>query len=146
MSRPVILLSGGFDPYHDGHARMFMEAADIGRICVILNSDDWLVKKKGKYFMTLNERADVLSSVRGVEQIWESKTLSDVSEDLVNIRKHIAFKDRELIFAKGGDRTQENTPEIETCKKLGIKVIFGLGGNNNQSSSVLLAKYVEKCV
>jgi len=141
MERPIVLLSGGFDPYHDGHVKMFAKAAEIGDICVILNSDNWLVKKKGKYFMSLMQRADVLSSIRGVESVWHSETLDDVSQDIENIYNHIGFKSRFLIFGKGGDRTSANTPEQTVCEKLGIPVIFGLGGNNQQSSSKLLERW-----
>lgn len=140
--KPLVLLSGGFDPYHDGHAAMFKAAAQIGDICVILNSDDWLVKKKGKKFMSLRERAGVLWSVSGVGRIWESDSLGDVSEDIKRIWQEDV--DREVvIFAKGGDRTPENTPEQDICKELGIPVIFGLGGNNGQSSSDLLKRWVD---
>lgn len=141
MEKPIILLSGGFDPYHDGHAKMFMQAAAIGDICVILNSDEWLKKKKGANFMELTQRADVLNSVGGVTTIWESKTLGDVSEDILRISKHEGFMGRFLIFGKGGDRNTSNTPETEICTQLGIPVIFGLGGNNHQSSSKLLERW-----
>lgn len=142
--KPLVLLSGGFDPYHDGHAAMFKAAAQIGDICVILNSDDWLVKKKGKKFMSFEERAGVLHSVKGVEYIYQSVSLGDVSEDIASIR-HSSFveKGRLIIFAKGGDRTPENTPEQDICKELGIPIIFGLGGNNGQSSSDLLKRWTD---
>lgn len=141
MAKPIVLLSGGFDPYHDGHAAMFMAAAEIGEICVILNSDEWLIKKKGQYFMNLKQRADVLSSVNKVVWVWESKTLDDVSQDIIAIRKHDMFSGRLIIFGKGGDRLPHNTPEQAVCKEHNIPVIFGLGGNNNQSSSILLKRW-----
>jgi cytidyltransferase-like protein len=133
--KPLILLSGGFDPYHDGHARMFMAAAELGGICVILNSDDWLVYKKGRNFMTATQRADVLNSVRGVEWVWHSDSMDDVTQDIVEISKHPNFTGRSLIFGKGGDRNATNTPEASLCEKLGIPVLYGLGGNNKQSRS-----------
>jgi cytidyltransferase-like protein len=141
MEKPIVLLSGGFDPYHDGHAKMFQRAAEMGDICVILNSDEWLANKKGKAFMSLLQRADVLSSVKGVTTIWHSKSLGDVSQDIEDIYNHIGFKSRFLIFGKGGDRNATNTPEQAICEKLGIPVIFGLGGNNQQSSSKLLKRW-----
>lgn len=141
MEKPIVLLSGGFDPYHDGHAKMFAKAAEIGEICVILNSDEWLHKKKGKHFMSLMQRADVLSSIKGVESVWHSQTLDDVSQDIEDIYNHVGFKSRFLVFGKGGDRTAANTPEQVACEKLGIPVIFGLGGNNQQSSSKLLSAW-----
>lgn len=141
MEKPIVLLSGGFDPYHNGHAQMFQRAAEIGDICVILNSDEWLVKKKGKSFMSLLERADVLNSIKGVEWIWHSETSNDVSKDIQQIYNHILYKNRFLIFGKGGDRNIDNTPEQKICEELNIPVIFGLGGNNQQSSSDLLRKW-----
>ncbi len=119
MEKPIVLLSGGFDPYHDGHAKMFMHAALLGEVCVILNSDKWLIKKKGKAFMPLLQRADVLNSVKGVEWIWHSETEDDVSKDIQEISNHLIYKNRFLIFAKGGDRTPQNTPEQAICQKLG---------------------------
>lgn len=139
MKKPIIVLSGGFDPYHDGHVKMFEEAATLGDICVILNSDDWLIKKKGRFFMNIQERARVLFSVKGVVCIWDSKSLNDVSQDLVNIKNK--FPESFIVFGKGGDRNASNTPEQEVCKNLGIPVIFGLGGNNEQSSSKILARW-----
>lgn len=144
MERPVILLSGGFDPFHNGHASMFSSAASLGDICVILNSDAWLTKKKGRNFMTLTERADVLHAIKGVEWVWESKTHDDVSLDIEEIRNHVLYKNRFLIFAKGGDRTAANTPEQATCEKLNIPVLFGLGGNNKQSSSIILKRWEDR--
>lgn len=146
MEKPIVLLSGGFDPYHDGHAKMFARAAEIGEICVILNSDDWLINKKGRAFMSLLQRADVLNTVKGVEWIWHSESLSDVSKDIEDIYNHLGFKSRFLVFGKGGDRTAANTPEQAICEKLGIPVIFGLGGNNHQSSSNLLANWTSQHV
>jgi len=141
MEKPIVLLSGGFDPYHDGHAKMFQKAAEIGDICVILNSDDWLVNKKGKAFMSLLQRADVLNSIKGVEWVWHSETLGDVSNDILSIYDSLLYRNRFLIFGNGGDRTANNTPEQAICEKLGIPVIFGLGGDKSNSSSALLEQW-----
>ena len=54
MSRKIIILSGGFDPIHSGHIAMFEESRDLGDIVVLLNSDEWLKRKKGNYFMDWN--------------------------------------------------------------------------------------------
>ena len=43
----VIIVSGGFDPVHKGHIRMFREASYVGaNVIVGLNSDEWLSRKK----------------------------------------------------------------------------------------------------
>ena len=46
-----IMVSGGFDPIHVGHVRMILEAAKFGEVVVVVNSDDWLMRKKGYVFM-----------------------------------------------------------------------------------------------
>ena len=52
--------------------------------------------------------------------------------------------DCELIFAKGGDRTIDNIPEVAVCNKYNIKMIFNVGGNKTQSSSLLVKEV--KCL
>ena len=48
----VVIASGGFDPIHSGHIQYLLEAKKLGDILVVaLNSDEWLIKKKGKEFM-----------------------------------------------------------------------------------------------
>ena len=40
--RNIILVSGGFDPIHQGHIKLIKEAAKYGSVVVLLNSDEWL--------------------------------------------------------------------------------------------------------
>ena len=61
-----IMLSGGFDPIHVGHIRMIKEAAEWGKVIVAVNSDEWLLRKKGYVFMTRKERIDILNEIKGV--------------------------------------------------------------------------------
>jgi cytidyltransferase-like protein len=43
----VVAVSGGFDPLHIGHVRMFEHARALGdELVVILNNDNWLRAKK----------------------------------------------------------------------------------------------------
>ena len=46
--------------------------------------------------------------------------------------------DYEIYFANGGDRTEGNTPEMDTCKKLDVTMLWGIGGGKIQSSSWLI--------
>ena len=53
----IIVVSGGFDPIHSGHISYLSEARKKGdKLIVALNSDEWLIKKKGKEFMSFEER------------------------------------------------------------------------------------------
>ena len=53
----VIVVSGGFDPIHSGHIYYLSAAKKLGdKLIVALNSDDWLINKKGYSFMPFSER------------------------------------------------------------------------------------------
>jgi len=134
MTRTVAV-SGGFDPIHVGHVRMILEAATLGeRVVVIANSDAWLKRKKGYVFMSFEERAEILMSIKGVDSVVEAddddntvcKTLQELKPD---------------IFANGGDRKLGTIPEYDLCDKLNIEMFFGVGGDDKpQSSSWLINK------
>ena len=48
-------------------------------------------------------------------------------------------------FANGGDRQENNTPEIELCEFLDIQMLWAIGGKNKpQSSSWLVNKAMEQ--
>lgn len=49
MNKKIIAISGGFDPVHIGHVKMIEEASKQGGVLVILNSDEWLMRKKVMY-------------------------------------------------------------------------------------------------
>lgn len=43
----AVFCSGGFDCAHSGHLAYLREAAKLGHVMVLLNSDEWLIRKKG---------------------------------------------------------------------------------------------------
>ena len=152
----VIIVSGGFDPVHVGHIRMFKQAAEIadtkaqvnqGRVIVALNSDEWLKRKKGKPFMLFEERKEILEAMDCVTEVIEFddsdetacdaiKQMHERFEDLTTSM----FKDDMLCFANGGDRVVGAVPSDEStlCEKLGVKMLWGIGGEKVQSSSDLI--------
>lgn len=129
----VIACSGGFDCLHSGHLNYLRAAAKHGKVLVILNTDEWLIRKKGYAFMDWVERRDVLSELKCVYDIVKAK--DDDGTVCESLRHLIDVK----MFGKGGDRTSNNTAETYLCGVLNIKMIFGLGGNKTQSSSQLVA-------
>ena len=135
----VIIVSGGFDPVHKGHIRMFREAANLGaQVIVGLNSDEWLTRKKGKPFMKWEERAEILESCKFVDQVWlmddSDDTASDIIKQVANLYKN---QDMNIYFANGGDRKKGNVPELDVCKDLNVVMLWGIGGGKIQSSSWL---------
>ena len=134
------MVSGGFDPVHIGHLEMLKEAKALGaRLLVVLNCDDWLIRKKGRFFMNQNDRVELMKSIRYVDDVYILQTdRDDVGEAIEKFRPDI--------FANGGDRKDEaSIPEAEVCKKLGVKMVFNVGKSGKiRSSSELLRTYTEK--
>ena len=69
MNKNIIILSGGFDPVHKGHIRMFKSAKTLGDVIVGLNSDEWLIRKKNKFFMPFSERKEILDSIKYIDSV-----------------------------------------------------------------------------
>ena len=135
--KPLIAVSGGFDPVHIGHIRMINDASRYGDVLVIINSDDWLMRKKGYVFMPWKERAEIMGSIKGVTIV----SAVDDSDGTVceALRRH-----KPDAFANGGDRKTENTPEMDLCDHIGIEMMWAVGGNNKpQSSSWVVNKLKE---
>ena len=123
----VVAASGYFDPLHLGHIEYLKMARELGdKLVVILNNDKQTELKKGKVFMPLNERIEILKSLRFVDEVFVS-----IDEDKSVCKSLEKLKPN--VFAKGGDRFIGEIPEAEICQRLGIKMIDGLG-NKIQSS------------
>ncbi len=138
----IVAVSGGFDPIHPGHVRLFEEAKALGdKLVVIINNDNWIKAKKRHGFMSAKERKEVIEGFRAVDAVMISKHKPNPKDMSVVQELRLLQPD---IFANGGDRTSKNTPEDIVCKELGIKMVFGVGkGGKINSSSWLLEKYVQ---
>ena len=138
--RVWVASSGGFDPLHIGHVRMFEAAKELGDVhIVIINNDNWLCKKKGANFMPEQERVELIRSLRSVDGIVLTQHSSDPYD--MSVSNELRFL-RPDIFVNGGDRKEHNTPEDMVCSELDIQMEFNVGvGGKIQSSSWLLEKY-----
>lgn len=141
-SQVIVAVSGGFDPLHVGHVRLFQEAKKLGhKLVVILNNDHWLRQKKGHVFMPERERAEVIRAIQYVDRVVLTKHPPNpgdmsVCAELKRLRPHI--------FANGGDRSKSNIPEVPVCQAISCKMVFSVGrGGKVQSSSWLLREYLE---
>ena len=133
--RKTIMVSGGFDPVHIGHIRMIIDASQHGDVFVVANSDDWLFRKKGFVFMEFEERAEILSSIKGVIKV------SGVDDSDGTVCEAIRRLKPDY-FANGGDRKKHNTPEQSVCEELGIEMLWGVGGDYKANSSSTLVERV----
>ena len=155
--KSVIILSGGFDPVHKGHLRMFREASWLGhQVIVGLNSDEWLTRKKEKPFMDFKERKEILEGFKYINQVL---AFDDSDDSACNLIKQVRTiysgsgfnyeyldsnptgeKEYKLFFANGGDRKEDNVPEVQVCRDLDVMMLWNVGGGKIQSSSWLLDK------
>lgn len=138
-NKKIVMVSGGFDPVHIGHVRLFREAKKLGdELVVVLNNDNWLRFKKGFTFMSEHDRKEILESLRFVDRVIitaHEENTEDISvcRELELIRPHV--------FANGGDRREDNIPEYEVCQRLGIEMVFNVGdGGKIRSSSELVKR------
>ena len=138
-----IVVSGGFDPIHVGHLRMFKEASELApKLIVIVNNDNFLIEKKGYVFMPITERIEIIEGFNFVDMVVES-----VDKDLTvcETLQWLAKKENVIIFANGGDRNNTDAiPEADVCRENKIAMKFNVGGGKIQSSSSLVAKEIIK--
>ena len=133
--RPTVMVSGGFDPVHAGHIRMIRDAAQFGDVIIVANSDDWLYRKKGFVFMEWERRVEILNAIKGV-------ILVDSVDDSDGTVCEAIRRLEPTFFANGGDRGKTNTPEQAVCEEIGVKLLWGVGGEEKLDSSSELAKKV----
>ena len=139
----IVLVSGGFDPIHSGHIKLIKEASKYGDVVVLLNSDRWLREKKGKEFLSYNERKIIMGSLKNVIDVI---SFDDSDKTCINgIQKAILKYPNKIIkFANGGDRNNKSTPESVFCKNNNIETLWGIGGEDkSNSSSWILKKWRE---
>lgn len=137
----IVVTSGGFDPLHVGHLRCLQESSVLVQrhdrfaksfLLVIVNGDGFLTRKKGKPFMKLEERMEIIHAIEGVDGVvsWD-----DGSQNVIGALERL----KPDYFTKGGDRdSASNVPEADICAKIGCSIIYGVGGGKIQSSSELI--------
>ena len=130
----IVLITGGFDPLHSGHIAYFKAAKTLGDMLIVgLNSDDWLVRKKGAAFMPWNERLCIINNLSMVDEVYTFDDDDGSAKHFIQqARAH--YPDAELIFANGGDRTKDNIPEMDVVDS-NLSFVFGVGGENKMNSS-----------
>ena len=135
----IVVVSGGFDPIHSGHLAYFKEAKELGMYLIVgVNSDKWLMRKKGYVFMPIEEREEIIKSIKYVNGVNRFNDDDDSSIDLLNKVKYWYPSD-EIIFANGGDRNESNCRELSVE---GVEFVYGVGGTDKKNSSSEIVRKV----
>lgn len=132
--KTIVVVTGGFDPIHSGHIAYFKAAKELGDILVVgINSDEWLARKKGKAFMPINERVEIIRHLNMVNLTLEFDDSDGSAKDAIRKVRALYPKDK-IIFANGGDRTDKNIPEMDIIDS-DLTFAFGIGGFDKANSS-----------
>ena len=137
----VALVTGGFDPIHSGHIKYLQKAKKLSNILVVgVNSDAWLIRKKGAAFMPWSERSEIVRHIRGVQEVISFNDSDGSACDAIRKVREM-YPGHKIIFCNGGDRTKENIPEM-SFEDDNIEFVFGVGGEEKaNSSSWILAEW-----
>ena len=126
----IVCVSGGFDPLHIGHIDLLRSAARMGDVTVILNSDEWLGRKKGYRLMSWEDRAEILRSIKYVSKVIPVDDSDDtVCEALASFRPDL--------FLNAGDRVSPNDAENKICTELNIGQAFDYSGKIRSSTKII---------
>ena len=132
--KTLVLVTGGFDPLHSGHIAYFRAAKRLGDTLVVgVNSDAWLVRKKGRAFMPWNERMNIVKNIKDVDFVLEFNDDDGSAKQAIKLARQ-TWPDHKIIFANGGDRTDANIPEME-FEDRNLEFAFGVGGFDKANSS-----------
>ena len=128
-----VLISGYFDPLHTGHLDYIKKAKELGDYLIVaVNSDESAIRKKGYYFMPVEDRIKIIKALKYVDEVIE---VIDKDDSVAETIKFV----KPDIFAKGGDRNISNLPtlEIEACNEVGAEIVTGLGEKIESSSHLI---------
>ncbi len=141
-NRVISIVSGGFDPIHPGHIMMMKDCLKFSNYLIVgVNSNKWLINKKGNYFMDIQHRIYVVSSLNVVNETMEFEDDDKGSANNLLIKIRNKYSNDKIIFANGGDRSDSSKIlEFDTAKQYNIDLKFGIGGNHKESSSSDLLK------
>jgi D-beta-D-heptose 7-phosphate kinase/D-beta-D-heptose 1-phosphate adenosyltransferase len=144
VAKRIVLVTGGFDPVHSGHIAYFKAARELGDVLIVgVNSDSWLVRKKGEPFMPLDERGAIIEEFKSVDVVI---VFDDSDGTAIDAIKQVLdlYPEDEVLFANGGDRTLDNIPEM-VLESERLHFVFGVGGEDKKnSSSWILKDYKER--
>jgi len=128
----VVVATGGFDPVHSGHIAYLTAARQLGDYLIVgVNSDAWLLRKKGYCFLPWSERSVIVQHIKGVDLVLPFDDSDGSACSLLETVKQ-EWPTARILVANGGDRGADNCLEDSV---VGVELVFGVGGTTKQNSS-----------
>jgi rfaE bifunctional protein nucleotidyltransferase chain/domain len=131
--KSIAFANGCFDVLHVGHIRYLQDAARVADVLVVgVNGDASVrgLKGEGRPVMPEDERAEIISAIRGVTYvtIFHEESPSRLLQTL-----------RPDFQCKGTDYTADSVPEAEIVKAYGGKVVI-VGDPKDHSTTEMLRR------
>jgi glycerol-3-phosphate cytidylyltransferase/D-beta-D-heptose 7-phosphate kinase/D-beta-D-heptose 1-phosphate adenosyltransferase len=140
------IVSGYFNPLHQGHLDMLEAAAErTGHLIVIVNNDRQQMLKKGRIIQKEEVRARIVRALRVVDDVYVSVDDGpglDATFDLIRSQ----YPDTVLEFCNGGDRRDGGdlpAEEMQAAQRNDITLHYGVGGTEKADSSTRIMADVE---
>ena len=131
--KSIAFANGIFDLLHVGHVRYLQAAADEADVLVVgVNGDDStrMLKGEGRPLASENERAEIVSAIRGVGYVTIFHEKSPAM---------LIAKIRPDVHCKGTDYTADSVPEAEVVKAYGGRVAI-VGDPKDHSTTEILRR------
>ena len=127
----VSLVTGGFDPIHSGYISYFKRAKDLSNYLIVgINTEEWLTRKKGQYFQSWKERAEIqlyklVSLIPVTVTFWFRVTEHSASE-VCTVAGFLSYKICKLAFRLNLPRWAKEI--LKVCER-------GVSGTRSRSSA-----------
>ncbi len=142
--KTLVITSGYFNPIGPHHLNYLESASAFGDQHIVIVNNDRQVKLKGSIpFYNEDERLRLIKSLKcvtnGVLSIDSGRSVAKSLENLCHLARDGYNR---IIFANGGDQIVGDSEESVVCKRYGIQMMFGVGGEKSGSSSDYLGKAI----
>lgn len=125
----LVLTTGTFNIVHAGHIDLFNYCAELGKLHVGVNSDNYLLQKYGSKAIALEHRLKVLQSLKQIHKIHVFNEETPIE---------LISRVKPNIYVKGPDYLNLDIPESKILKELNIKFLIPNSKKILSTSNIIL--------
>jgi len=118
----VVYTGGTFDLFHIGHVRLLQRCAELGRVVVALNPDEFNEQYKGvRPVMCYEEREEVLRACKYVWDVLKQQDGHDSRPTVLRVMPNVVATTTEWTLERYAQQTSLTEEWLNT---LGIQLVF----------------------